>query len=81
MESKVGPLGTSATSGIFYLLLVILRMDNLMEWRLAGDTEVLGESLPQHHFFTTDPTWPDLGAKPGRRSGKPATNRLSCGAT
>jgi hypothetical protein len=25
-------------------------------------------------------TWPDPGSNPGRRGGKPATNRLSCGA-
>jgi hypothetical protein len=25
-------------------------MENLMEWRLAGETEVLGENLPQRHF-------------------------------
>jgi hypothetical protein len=29
---------------------------------------------------TTNPTWPDPGSNPGRRSGKPATNRLSYGA-
>jgi hypothetical protein len=28
---------------------------------------------------TTNPTWPDLGSNSGRRSGKPATNRLSYG--
>jgi hypothetical protein len=27
----------------------------------------------------TNSTWPDLGSNPGRRDGKPATNRLSCG--
>jgi hypothetical protein len=25
-------------------------MEQLMEWRLAGETEVLGENLPQRHF-------------------------------
>jgi hypothetical protein len=25
-------------------------MENLMEWRLAGETEVLGENPPQRHF-------------------------------
>jgi hypothetical protein len=30
-------------------------------------------------FSTTDPTWADLGSNPGRRGGKPATNRLSYG--
>jgi hypothetical protein len=29
-------------------------------------------------YSTTNPTWPDPGANPGRRSGKPATNSLSC---
>jgi hypothetical protein len=28
---------------------------------------------------TTNPTWPDLGANPGRQGGKPATNCLSYG--
>jgi hypothetical protein len=27
-----------------------MMMENLVEWRLAGETEVLGESLPQRHF-------------------------------
>jgi hypothetical protein len=44
-------------------------VEKLVEWRLAGETEVLGENLPQRHFV-----------KPGRRGGKPATNRLSYGA-
>jgi hypothetical protein len=29
---------------------------------------------------TTNPTWPDPGSNPGRRGGKPMTNRLSYGA-
>jgi hypothetical protein len=29
---------------------------------------------------TTNPTWPDPGSNPGRRGGKPATNRLCYGA-
>jgi hypothetical protein len=29
---------------------------------------------------TTNPTWLDPGSNPGRRGGKPATNRLSYGA-
>jgi hypothetical protein len=40
---------------------------------------VLGENLPQCHFSTTNPTWPDVGSNPGRRGGKWATNRLSYG--
>jgi hypothetical protein len=51
-------------------------VEQLVEWRLAGETEVLGENLP-----TTNPTGSDTGSNPGRRGGKPATNRLSYGAT
>jgi hypothetical protein len=48
--------------------------------RLAWEIKVLGENLPQRHFCKSqNPTWPDPGLNPGRRSGKPATNRLSYG--
>jgi hypothetical protein len=53
----------------------------LMECILAGETEVLGENLPQRHFCPSqNPTWLDLGLNPGLRGGKPATNRFSYGA-
>jgi hypothetical protein len=29
---------------------VIVIVEKLVEWRLAGETEVLGENLPQRHF-------------------------------
>jgi hypothetical protein len=52
-----------------------------MECRLAGETEVLGENLPQRHFCPSqNPTWQDPGLNPGGRVGKPATNRVSYGA-
>jgi hypothetical protein len=52
-----------------------------MECRFAGETEVLGENLPQRHFCPSQiPTWPDPGLNAGRRGGKPATNRLRYGA-
>jgi hypothetical protein len=54
---------------------MITIMEKLVEW-LAGETEVLRENLPQCWVSTTNPTFcPD--ANPGRRSEKPATNRLS----
>jgi hypothetical protein len=37
-------------NGLLYLPWVILMMENLVEWRLAGETEVIGENLPQRHF-------------------------------
>jgi hypothetical protein len=55
-------------------------VEQLVEWSLAGETEVLGENLSQRHFSTTNPTWQDLGSNPGRRGAKPATIRLSYGA-
>jgi hypothetical protein len=80
LESKLGPLGTSATSGLLHLPRVIRRMENLVEWRLAGEIEILGETCPSATLPTTNPTWTDPGANPARRGGKPATNRLSYGA-
>jgi hypothetical protein len=56
-------------------------VEKQMEYRLPGETEVLGENLPQRHFYPSqNPTWPDAGLSPGRRCGKPATKRLSYGA-
>jgi hypothetical protein len=56
-------------------------VEKQMECRLAGETEVLEENLPQRHFCPSqNPTWPDPDLNPGRRGEKPATNRLSYGA-
>jgi hypothetical protein len=56
-------------------------VEKLMEWRLSGETEVLGENLPHRHFVHHKlHTWLDPGLNPGRRCGKPATNRLPYGA-
>jgi hypothetical protein len=59
---------------------VIMRMENLVELLFAGETELLGESLPQCHFAHQKPHMLCPDANPGRRGGKPATNRLSYGA-
>jgi hypothetical protein len=56
-------------------------MEQLVEWRLAGETEVLRENLPQrlfvHHKIPHDQT---RARTSDRHGGKPATNRLSYGA-
>jgi hypothetical protein len=58
---------------------MIVMVGNSVEWRLAGETEILGENLPQRHSVRHKSHLPDPGSSPGRRSGKPATNRLSYG--
>jgi hypothetical protein len=72
-----GPLGTAATNGLLCQPRVITMMENLVEW-LAGETEVLGENLPQCRFVHHKPHM-----LPGREPGPPrwesATNRLSYG--
>jgi hypothetical protein len=76
-------IGTAATPGLLCQPRVIVKMilEKQMESRLAGETEVLGENMPQRHFcLSQNPTRPHPGLNPGRHSGKPATNRLSYGA-
>jgi hypothetical protein len=38
------------------------------------------KTCPGDTLSTANPTWPDPGLNPGRRGGKPATNRFSYGA-
>jgi hypothetical protein len=66
-------------TGLLYLPRVIVRMENLGEW-MAGETEVLGENLPRRHFVHHKSHLTRPGMNPGRRGGKPATNRFSYGA-
>jgi hypothetical protein len=55
-----------------------MMMEKLVEW-LAVETEVLGENLPQCLFVHHKTPSSCPGANPGRRGGKPETNRLSYG--
>jgi hypothetical protein len=45
-------IGTAATPGLLCQPRVIVKIivENQMECRLAEETEVLGENLPQRHF-------------------------------
>jgi hypothetical protein len=57
-----------------------MMIEYLVERKLAGETEVFGENLSQRHFVHHKSHLPEPGSNPGRRDGKPATNRLSYGA-
>jgi hypothetical protein len=47
----LSPLGTATTIGLLYQSqMMIVIVVQLVEWSLAGETEVLGENLPQYHF-------------------------------
>jgi hypothetical protein len=57
-------IDTAATPGLLCRPRVIVKiiMEKQMECRLARETEVLGENLPQRHFCPSqNPTWPDPG--------------------
>jgi hypothetical protein len=54
-------------------------------WRIWWNEEWQGKPKYSEKTYlsatlSTNPTWPDPGLNPGRRGGKPATNRLSYGA-
>jgi hypothetical protein len=48
------------------------------DWQ--GKPKYSEKTCPSATVSTTNPTWPDPESNPGRRGGKPATNRLSYGA-
>jgi hypothetical protein len=60
-------IGTAATPGLLCQPRVIMKktVESMMECRLAGETEVLGENLPQRYFCPSrNPTCPP-GFEPG----------------
>jgi hypothetical protein len=52
MGWDLSPLGTAATTGLLYQpqMIVMVIVDQFVEWRLAGETGLLGEKLPLRHF-------------------------------
>jgi hypothetical protein len=56
-------------------------VEHLVEWKLAGETEVLGENLPQRNFVHQKIPHDQTRARtPDFRGRKPATTRLGYGA-
>jgi hypothetical protein len=48
---QLSPFGTAVTTGLLYQpQMITVIVEQLVEWRLAEKTEVLGENLPQRHF-------------------------------
>jgi hypothetical protein len=81
VESKLGPLGTSA----IYWPIVPAPGDcedgEFGRMKIGrGNRKYSEKTCPSATLSTTNPIWPDAGSNPGRRGGKPATNRLSYGA-
>jgi hypothetical protein len=77
----MGPLGTSATE--WPNVPAPCDYDDKRIWwneDWQAKPTYSEKTCPSATLSTTKPTWPDPGANPDRRSGKPATNRLSYGA-
>jgi hypothetical protein len=48
---------------------MMVTVEQLVEWRLAGETEVVAETCPGAALSTTNPTWdPDSNPDPNRLS-------------
>jgi hypothetical protein len=47
---SLSPISTAAITGFFYQPQMMVIVEQLVEWRLTGETEVLGENLPHRNF-------------------------------
>jgi hypothetical protein len=82
--SNIGHLWTRSRNCKFHKLAVDFKLSlatvsfsrKILLDLLPGEIDVLEEIPLNDTFSTTNPIWPDLGLSPGRRGGKPATNRL-----
>jgi hypothetical protein len=76
---------TGSTRHVGHLLAYCTCPGWLWGWRIwwnewKGKPKYSEKTCPDATLSTTNPTWPDPGLNPGRRGGKPTTNRFSYGA-
>jgi hypothetical protein len=75
---RLSPFGTSGN-----IWPIVPAPDDRWWWVLSSRWNENWQGKPKYSEETcssaTNPTWPDLESNPGRRDGKPATNRVSCG--
>jgi hypothetical protein len=81
---RLSPLGTSATVGLLYQARMIDDEDDDDEYRAVGGMRIGRGNRSTRRKPSLVPLCApqiphDLGSNPGRRGGKPATNRLSYG--
>jgi hypothetical protein len=77
---RLSPLGTSATNWP-----IVPAPDDRWWWvwssrwneNWQGKLKYSEKTCPSATLSTTNSAWPDVDSNPGRRGGKPATNRLS----
>jgi hypothetical protein len=80
-----GGVQTGSTRHVGHKLAYCTCPGLLWGWRIwwnkwQGKPKYSEKTCPGATLSTTNPTWPDTGLNPGRRGGKPATNRFSYGA-
>jgi hypothetical protein len=72
---RLSPLGTSAivwpivrAPMMMMMMLMMMSVKQSVEWELAGETEALGENLPQRYYVhhKSHKTWPALELRPPR---------------